>query len=76
MLKINVDCNYNYLGPSKPVLTKYEVEKLGLQVNQRVIAYQDEDEWYGTIKFEETFPEPMRWYIELDYWKGVVSATY
>lgn len=66
MIRINIDCNYNYLGPSKPVLTEREVEELGLFVNQRVMAYQDDDEWYGTIRYDEELPESKRWYIELD----------
>lgn len=66
MLRIMVDCNYNYLGPHFPALTKHEIDELGLQINQRVIAYQEDDEWFGTVKFDETLPESMRWFIELD----------
>lgn len=66
MIRINVDCNYNYLGPSKPVLSEHELKELGASNKQRVIAYQDDDEWCGTIRYDETLPENMKWYIELD----------
>ncbi|MCL1918423.1 MAG: hypothetical protein FWG14_08930 [Peptococcaceae bacterium] len=65
MKKIEVDCNFNYIGPSNPALSKKEVESFNLEINEKVTIYQDEDEWLGVVCFDETFPDHYQWYIKI-----------
>lgn len=66
MIQINIDTNYNFLGPTKPVISKNEIINLKLEINQKVIAIQDDDKWLGTIKFDSSLPEQWQWYIEIE----------
>jgi hypothetical protein len=65
MIKIPIDCNYNYLGPDKPIISEPKIKEFNLLLNQKVIACQEDEEWVGIIKFEESCPEHMQWYIQL-----------
>ena len=66
MIRIEVDCNYYYLSPTTPTVSKRIIDQLKLSINQKVIAYQDEDEWVATVKFDQTFPKQYQWYVEFD----------
>jgi len=66
MKKIPIDTNYNCLGPDKPVLSKQDIVYFKVEINERVIAAQEGDEWVGTVKFDSSLPEQWQWYIELD----------
>ena len=66
MIRVNIDTNYYYLSPNKPAITKKEVIDLGLNINQRVIAVQDEDEWTGVVKHDPSLPEQWQWYVQLE----------
>lgn len=66
MRRFEIDCNFNYLGPSKPGLSHEEVMKLSLKSNERVLVFQDEDEWLGTVVFDDELPYMYQWYVKLD----------
>lgn len=66
IIKICIDCNYNYLGPDKPIVSENQIQKFNLSVNQKIIVYQDDDEWVGIIKFDDTYPKNMKWFVELN----------
>lgn len=65
MKKFEVDCNFNYLGPTNPSLTHKEVKDLNLKENEQVIVFQDNDEWKGTVKYNDSLPTAYQWYVEL-----------
>ena len=71
MIRLYVDCNFNYLGPNKPIITEKEIVENHLHINQRVIIFQDSNEWIGIIRFDDTCPLNMKWYAEIisDYSK-------
>jgi hypothetical protein len=66
MIRVSIDTNYYYLGPDFPTISIIDIKKNGLVENQRVIAWQDDDEWYGTVKYDLSLPEQYQWYIEFD----------
>ncbi|MDK8183739.1 hypothetical protein [Paenibacillus sp. UMB4589-SE434] len=66
MKRFEIDCNYNYFGPSKLGLSHEEVIKLSLIPNERVLVFQDEDEWLGTVVFYKELPYVYQWYVKLD----------
>lgn len=66
MRRIEVDTNFNWLGPDFPALSHREVKARGLEVGERVAAYQDDDEWPGTVRFDSSYPYQYQWYIALD----------
>ncbi|UHA72538.1 hypothetical protein [Paenibacillus sp. 481] len=66
MKNIEIDCNFNYLGPSQPALSVKEVNELNLQHNERVIVFQVDDEWTGTVLFDGNLPAMYQWYVLLD----------
>lgn len=53
------------MGPDKPIVPEKLVLSLSLTVNQKVIAYQDSEQWVGTVCYDETFPDNMKWYINI-----------
>jgi hypothetical protein len=68
-VKLMVDCNCNYLGFDKPTLSSFEIEYFSLKEGDKVIGFQDEQEWEGIVRKDPTLPEDMQWYLELDLQK-------
>lgn len=66
MKRVEVDTNFNWLGAGCPALTQRRAEELGLSVGERVVAYQDDDEWPGIVRFDPTLPHQYQWYVVLD----------
>jgi hypothetical protein len=64
--RYSIDCNFNWLGPSKPAISHKEAEEWGLQPGDHIVVYQDDDEWGGTVRFDQTLPYQYQWYVELD----------
>jgi hypothetical protein len=72
--KISIDCNFNYLGFDKPIISPFDIEYFAFKEGDIVIGYQDEQEWEGIMRYDSTLPEEMKWYIELNLQKeNVVS---
>jgi len=67
MKRIPLDTNYNCLGPDKPILSPKKVVYFKVEINERVIVVQDDEEWVGTVKFDPSLPEQWQWYIEIEY---------
>jgi hypothetical protein len=65
MKRILIDTNFNYLGPSCPALSAKEVMKSGLKKGEKIIAYQDDDEWEGIVSYAELLPPMYQWFIQL-----------
>ena len=65
MKKIEVDCNFNYLGPSCPYMSIQEVHLRKLVNGQEVIAHQDNAEWIGQVFFDSELPYQYQWYIKI-----------
>jgi hypothetical protein len=61
MKKIEIDCNFNYLGPNKPCLSHEEIKRYELKINEQIIAIQDEDEWIGKVLFDDSLPYSYQW---------------
>lgn len=47
-------------------MSDLEIKLLGLIEGERVVAYQDDDEWDGIVRYDSSEPEGRQWYIELD----------
>ena len=65
-LNIGVDCNFNYHGFDKPIISPFEVEYFELKDGDVVTASQDDTDWEATVRFDPSCPEEMRWYLELN----------
>jgi anaerobic selenocysteine-containing dehydrogenase len=65
MKRFMIDTNFNWLGPSKPALSHEEARRLGLQENERVTVYQDDDEWEALVKYDDSLPYQYKWYVIL-----------
>lgn len=65
MKKIEIDTNFNFLGPCYPTLSLDEVRKLKLIVGEKIIVFQDNDEWNGIVCHDKTLPQMYQWYIKL-----------
>jgi hypothetical protein len=65
MKRFEVDCNFNYLGPDKPALSIGEVIALSLNPDEKVLVFQDEDEWSGIVVFDKSLPQMYQWYVRI-----------
>lgn len=68
-VKLSIDCNFNHLGFSKPTVSPFEIEYFSLKEGDIVIGFQGEQEWEGTIRYDSSLPEEMKWYLDLDLQK-------
>lgn len=50
------------MEPDKPIISKNNVEKYNLNLDDIVLACQDDDQWEGKVSYDE---ETDTWYIEL-----------
>ena len=66
MKRITVDCNFNWLGPSKPALSHAEAARWNLHPGERLTAMQDDDEWLGVVVFDPSLPDQYQWYVDLE----------
>lgn len=66
MKRIDVDTNFNWLGPDYPVLSHAKVSRYELQVGERVLTCQDDDEWEAVVRYDATLPEQYEWYVALE----------
>lgn len=64
--KIGIDANFNWLGPMKPVISTFEIEFFNLKEGEIIIGFQDEQEWEGIVRYDDSCPEEMQWYMELN----------
>lgn len=67
--KIEIDTNFNWFGPMKPVISTFEIEYFNLKVGEIISGFQDDQEWEGIVKFDVACPEGMQWYMELNPYK-------
>lgn len=74
-VKISIDSNNNYYGFDKPIVSSYEIEYFGLKEGDLVIGYQDEQEWEGIVKYDNSLSEELQWYIELDLGKEKIISS-
>jgi hypothetical protein len=63
--KFEIDCNFNYLEPEKPTVSQNEVKTLSLVQSEKVIVFQDDDEWIGVVVHDDSLPEMYQWYIDI-----------
>lgn len=68
-VKIMIDCNRNHFGDDYPTISYFVIEYFSLKEGDRVIGFQDEQEWEGIVRKDPTLPKDMQWYIELDIQK-------
>ncbi|MDN4620153.1 hypothetical protein QCD85_18715 [Paenibacillus sp. PsM32] len=66
ILKISIDTNLNYLGMDKPMISLNKIQYFGMTSGDRIIGYQDEQEWEGTIESQSNLPEWYRFYLDLN----------
>lgn len=63
---VYIDCNFNYLGPTKPTITLDEIEILNIKNGECVKVIDENDCWKGIVRFDPTLPEKQQWYVEID----------
>lgn len=63
---VSIDTNFATHNKNEPAMSDLEIRLLGLTEGQRVVAYQDDDEWDGIVRYDSSEPEGRQWYIELD----------
>lgn len=67
MTKIPIDTNFNFLGPCYPALSKNEIEIFHLIQGESVLVYQDDDEWFARVRFDDSLPDMYKWYVVLEF---------
>jgi hypothetical protein len=65
-LKIAIDCNSNVLGFDKPTISPFEIEYFKLKEGDIITGYEDDLEWDGVVRFDESCSEERQWYLELN----------
>lgn len=66
ILKISIDTNSNYLGPDKPTIFLNDIRYFEIATGDRIIGYQDDQEWEGMIESQSHLPEWYRFYLDLN----------
>lgn len=66
ILKISIDTNSNYLGPDKPTIFLNHIRYFEITSGDRIIGYQDDQEWEGMIESQSHLPEWYRFYLDLN----------
>lgn len=66
MKRFEVDTNFNWYGARSPAIYQSVLREMQFEPGERVLVYQDEDEWYGTVCFDETLPDEYRWFVKLE----------
>ncbi|KQN96008.1 hypothetical protein [Paenibacillus sp. Leaf72] len=64
--RISIDTNYHYDGHIRPTIPPFVISHFNLRSGDKVIGYQEDQEWEGEIGFNATYPEEKRWYLELE----------
>lgn len=65
MKKISIDTNFHFHSPTRPTISPFVISRFNLVLGEKVIGFQDSQEWIGTIGFDKTYPEEMEWYFDL-----------
>lgn len=65
MKKIYIDTNFNHGGPTRPTISPFVICYFNIFVGEKVIGFQDSQEWEGIIGFNRTYPEEMQWYLDI-----------
>lgn len=66
LLKISIDTNSNYLGMDKPMISLNKIKYFGITSGDRIIGYQDDQEWEGIIESQSHLPDWYRFYLDLN----------
>ncbi|ETT46684.1 hypothetical protein C162_19544 [Paenibacillus sp. FSL R7-269] len=66
VVKIAIDTNFNYFGPSRPTISPFVISYFDLHAGDIVIGFQDDQEWEGSIGYAPNCPEEMEWYLDLN----------
>lgn len=66
ILKIEIDTNSNYLGFTKPIIFSEEMRYFGIVEGDRIVGYQDDQEWEGIVEYQADLPEEYRYYLDVD----------
>ncbi|MDQ1236119.1 hypothetical protein QE450_003617 [Paenibacillus sp. SORGH_AS306] len=66
ILKISIDTNSNYLAPDKPTIFLNDMRYFAIAAGDRIIGYQDDQEWEGIIESQSHLPEWYQFYLDLN----------
>lgn len=66
ILKISIDTNSNYLGFTKPIIFLEEMRYFDIVAGDRIVGYQDDQEWEGIVEYQADLPEEYRYYLDVD----------
>ncbi|MEK4008419.1 hypothetical protein [Paenibacillus sp. FSL H3-0333] len=65
-VKIAIDTNFNYFGPSRPTISPFVISHFDIHEGDIIIGFQDDQEWEGNIGYDPNSPEEMEWYLDLN----------
>ncbi|MDQ1236113.1 hypothetical protein QE450_003611 [Paenibacillus sp. SORGH_AS306] len=66
ILKIEIDTNSNYLGFTKPIIFLEHIKYFNILEGDRIVGYQDEQEWEAIVEYQADLPEGYRYYLDVD----------
>lgn len=61
--KLSIDNNHFYLDPLKPTIAPFEIEYFNLEVGDKIMGYEDDQEWEGIVGYDSSYPEEMEWFL-------------
>lgn len=64
--KLSIDSNHYHYGPSRPTISPFEIQYFELNVGDKIVGFQDDQEWEGIIEYDPTYPEEMKWFLDLN----------
>jgi hypothetical protein len=65
MQKIAIDTNIHFYGPTRPTISPFVISRFNLQSGDKIIGFQDSQEWEGVVGFDNSFPDEMQWYLDI-----------
>lgn len=66
ILKIEIDTNSNYLGFTKPIIFLEYIKYFNIVEGDRIVGYQDDQEWEGIVEYQADLPEVYRYYLDVN----------
>lgn len=66
ILKIEIDTNSNYLGFTKPIIFLEYIKYFDIVEGDRIVGYQDDQEWEGIVEYQADLPEGYRYYLDVN----------
>jgi len=63
--EIFVDLDFYHFTDGHPSISEKLVKELQLKQGEEIKAFNEDEEWIGVVRYDESLPEIHQWYIEL-----------